>query len=84
MFEFFGKILIWKSYHSLKDQENSIKAFKKDFQLPKVKSPQEKKEMKYTLAFHTEGKNVRNNHEKRTMILNDLNGMSSGMLLKVN
>ena len=43
----------------LKDQENSIKAFKKGFQLPKVKSPQEekKKEMKYTLAFHSEDKN---------------------------
>ena len=43
----------------LKDQENSIKAFKKGFQLPKVKSPQKKKEekeMKYTLAFHAEGK----------------------------
>ena len=37
----------------LKDQENSVKALKKGFQLPKVKSPQEK-EMKYTLAFHAE------------------------------
>jgi len=36
-----------------------MKAFKKGFQLQKVKSPQEKKEekeMKYTLAFHAEGK----------------------------
>ena len=42
----------------LKDQENSIKAFKKGFQLPKVKIPQEKKKMKYTLAFHAEGKKL--------------------------
>ena len=45
----------------LKDQENSIKAFKKVFQLPKVKSPQkeeEEKETKYTLAFHAEGKKI--------------------------
>ena len=42
----------------LKEQDNSIKAFKKCFQLPKVKSTQkEEKEMKYTLAFHAEGKN---------------------------
>ena len=48
----------------LKEQDNSIKAFKKSFQLPKVKSPQkeeeeeEEEEMKYTLAFHAEGKNL--------------------------
>ena len=47
----------------LKEQDNSIKAFKNGFQLPKVKSPQKKeeekeKEMKYTLAFHAEGKNT--------------------------
>ena len=43
----------------LKEQNNSIKAFKLGFQLSKVKSPQEeKKEMKYTLAFHAEGKNL--------------------------
>ena len=43
----------------LKEQDNSIKAFKKSFQLPKVKSPQkeEEEEMKYTLAFHAEGNN---------------------------
>ena len=46
-----AKIVLQKS--------NSIKAFKKGFQLPKVKSPQkeeEEKEMKYTLAFPAEGK----------------------------
>ena len=44
----------------LKDQENSIKAFKKVFQLQKVKSPKkEEKETKYTLAFHAEGKNIK-------------------------
>ena len=43
----------------LKEQNNSIKAFKLGFQLSKVKSPQEEeKEMKYTLAFHAEGKNA--------------------------
>ena len=44
----------------LKEQDNSIKAFKKGFQLPKVKSPKKEKEKdtKYTLAFHAEGKKL--------------------------
>ena len=59
MSEFF-----WKKFHfqMLKDQENSKKAFKKGFPLPKVKSLQKEKkekETKYTLAFHEEGKNCR-------------------------
>ena len=52
---------ILKNYQILNDQENSIEAFKKGFQLPKVKCPQKKeKEMKMTecgIAFHAEGKN---------------------------
>ena len=50
---FYGN-LNFEEYQMLKDQENSVKALKRFLTL-KVKSPQEK-EMKYTLAFHAEGK----------------------------
>ena len=52
-----------ENHQTLWDQENSIYAFKRGFQLPKVKSPKkEEKEMKYTLAFHAEGKNIKATH----------------------
>ena len=64
--QIFLEILIFFSenlnFEKLSNAERSIKLcknIKKGFQLPKVKSPQEeneKKEMKYTLAFHAEGK----------------------------
>ena len=53
---FYGN-LNFEEYQMLKDQENSVKA-KKKVSNSYVKSPQEgkKKKMKYTLAFHAEGK----------------------------
>ena len=50
------------NFEELSNAERSrkfCKSIKKAFQILKVKSPQEKKkkkEMKYTLAFHAEGK----------------------------
>ena len=58
--EFFGNFeIFFKKLSNAESLRKFYKSIQKGFQLSKVKSPkkEEEEKMKYTLAFHAEGKN---------------------------